>query len=130
MNAVKQIQRKLDDLAKYRAQIAALGEEQERRIRLLLPKKLNAQIADIKGEIAEEIQAQELLAGKLGLEIKDLVLVHGETVQAAELEAVWQKGRETWDATALRGYAKANPEILEFRKTGNSSVAIRKLKEA
>ena len=49
----------------------------------------------------------------------------GETVKGDHLQAVWSKGRASWDDKALMGYTKAHPELLEFRKQGEPSVSIR-----
>jgi len=49
-------------------------------------------------------------------------------VKGRELEAVYVKGRISWDNKALDGYAAAHPEIGAFRKQGDPSVSIRGVK--
>jgi len=57
--------------------------------------------------------------------IKERVLLAGETVSGSVLKAVFNKGRTKWDTKALDGYAKAHPELLEFRSEGKPYVSIR-----
>jgi len=59
--------------------------------------------------------------------IKADTLALGETVRGAAFQAVWNKGRQSWDAKGLTTYAEANPEILQFRKEGEPSVTLRRV---
>jgi hypothetical protein len=58
-------------------------------------------------------------------EIKADVLAAGQSVTGAHLQAVWVKGRVSWDTRRLDGYAAAHPEITAFRKIGEPTVSIR-----
>jgi len=60
--------------------------------------------------------------------IRDTVLAHGSSIKGAKLQAVYNKGRTTWDHKGLTRYALANPTVLGFRKTGQPSVSIRPIK--
>ena len=60
-------------------------------------------------------------------EIKELVKATGATVKSTFLMAVYAKGRISWDAKGLDGYAVAHPEILYMRKEGDPSVSIRRI---
>jgi len=53
------------------------------------------------------------------------VLAHGAPVKGSVLMAVINKGRVTWDAKLLEGYAVAHPEIKAARKEGEQTVTIR-----
>jgi len=59
---------------------------------------------------------------------KDMVLLHGASVKGTKLQAVYNKGRTTWDHKGLSRYALANPTVLGFRKTGKPTVSIRPIK--
>ncbi len=52
-------------------------------------------------------------------------MVRGESVKGTNLQAIFIKGRQTWDNAELDKYAEKHPEILKFRKIGNPSVSIR-----
>lgn len=59
--------------------------------------------------------------------IKESVLSIGEPVKGEFLQAIFIKGRVSWDTKGLDGYAVAHPEILIFKKTGEPSVSLKKV---
>lgn len=81
-------------------------------------------------EMTFDTRISELEQKALNLEnlIIDEVLKRQEGMKGEFLQAVYSKGRTTWDAKRLDGYALAHPEILELRKTGEPSVTIRRVK--
>ena len=40
----------------------------------------------------------------------------GESVRHEGIQAVFLRGRTTWDSTGLSRYAESHPEVLTFRK--------------
>lgn len=60
-------------------------------------------------------------------ELKALVLESGASVKGNVVQAVFTKGRVSWDTRALDGYAAGHPEVAQFRKQGEPSVSIRPL---
>lgn len=81
---------------------------------------IEAEFAPLHDAIAQEIASIES-------DVKASVLAIGETAKGGSLQAVYAKGRVSWDTKALDGYAKANPAIAEYRKQGEPSVSIRKI---
>jgi len=61
--------------------------------------------------------------------INKAVLESGGSIKGEKLQAVFSKGRITWDAKSLSGYALAHPEINELKKVGKPSVSIREIKK-
>lgn len=61
--------------------------------------------------------------------IVEAVVDKGESIKGEELQAVFSKGRTTWDTKKLEGYAIAHPEIDKLKKVGKPSVAIREVKD-
>lgn len=59
----------------------------------------------------------------------EAVLSKGESVKGELLQAVFSKGRTTWDSKRLEGFALAHPEINKLKKVGKPSVAIREVKD-
>lgn len=57
--------------------------------------------------------------------IRSQVAVAKETVKNGPVQAVYSKGKVSWEADKLDGYAEAHPEIKAFRKVGKPSVSIR-----
>lgn len=72
----------------------------------------------------KRLAAAEKLTALEG-EIKRVVAAGGATVKGGLFQAVYTKGRVSWDSKALEGYAAAHPEIIAFRKEGEPSVSIR-----
>lgn len=58
-------------------------------------------------------------------EIKEAVLTKGETVRTDRIQAIYNKGKTTWDGGLLEGYAVAHPEILAAKKTGKPTVSFK-----
>ena len=56
------------------------------------------------------------------------VVTKGKTVKGVDLQAVFSKGRITWDTDGLNGYAVKHGAIVKFRKIGKASVSIREVK--
>ncbi len=89
-------------------------------------------LAPVQPEIAAldaELLPQQAVIGQriaeLEAAVRAGVLAHGATVKGARLQAVFMKGRESWDGKLLGGYALVHPEILNARKVSEPSVSIR-----
>lgn len=59
--------------------------------------------------------------------VKAAVLTHGASVKGAHLQAVWSKGRVSWDTKKLDGLMIAVPQLAQCRSEGAPSVSIRKV---
>lgn len=116
---------KLDRLAEYHAQRDLLILDKQKAIDSILTPDVKKQIADVEAEFNDKAAAVVENISALEEGIKQDVLGEGETVKGLRLQAVWSKGRVSWDDKALTGYAKAHPELNEFRKQGDPSVSIR-----
>ena len=67
-------------------------------------------------------------AAELENKVKSLVVEGGKTEKGERLQAVYTKGRVSWDTKAIDGYAISHPELFAFRKEGEPSVSIRAVK--
>jgi hypothetical protein len=74
-----------------------------------------------------ETAGQEIAA--LTAEIKNDVLLRGESVQGGAYCAVYTQGRGAWDNDGMTKYAAAHPDVLKFRKPGQASVTLRTVQE-
>ena len=54
------------------------------------------------------------------------VLLRGESLRGSVYQAIYMKGRVSWDSAAIDQYARAHPEVLKFRREGQPSVSLRK----
>lgn len=91
----------------------------------ILTPEILAQLAEIDAECQTTIGSLNDGMTQLEAEIKAEVIQAGASVKGANLQAVYNKGRVTWDTKALDGYAAGHPEIMPFRKVGDPSVSIR-----
>lgn len=92
-----------------------------------IPAEVQAILDEIEAEFAPKQEALSAEIEQLEQAVKADVLETGETAKGGSLQAVYTKGRVSWDTRALDGYAKANPAIAEYRKQGDPSVSIRKV---
>lgn len=74
-----------------------------------------------------DADTEELQNGikELETEIEAEVLKMGESIKAEGIDAIYNKGRESWDGKILKGYAVAHPEILAARKVGQPTVSFK-----
>lgn len=121
------IQTKLDELSELYTQRDIATLEKQRLIDELYTAEIKAKIADIEAEFAGKTEAVSDKITLLEGEVKELVKTEGASVKGQFLHAVFTKGRVTWDSKALDGYAKAHPELTEYRKEGEPSVSLRKI---
>ncbi len=89
-----------------------------------MPKEVVDALAELEAEYQGKVSAVDSNIEKLKKEITAEVLQVGKSVKGLHLQAVWGKGRTSWDTGALDGYGAAHPEILQFKKVGEPSVTI------
>lgn len=114
----------LDTLGNLKEQVAAAEEAIQKLIDEAIPPAVQKKIQALKASK----EASEKAVAMLETDIKNAVLIRGESLKAATLQAVYAKGRETWDSKGLAGYAIVHPEILKLKKVGEPSVSIRAVK--
>lgn len=122
--AREQVVGKLQRLADLRAaaDVARLDYEAKRAEVL---KKVQAELDAIDLEIKPVLDAAEENATALEAEIKNDVLLRGESLRGSVYQAVYVKGRVSWDNRGIADYARSHPEVLKFRKEGQPSVTLR-----
>ena len=121
------IETKLDELAELYAQRDLETIDKQRLIDAVITAEIKAKIAEIEAEFSGKGEAVSEKINALEAEVKELVKQAGKSVKGQFLHAVFTKGRVTWDSKALDGYAKAHPELSEYRKEGEPSVSLRKI---
>ena len=116
----------LDQLAELHAQREAMEGEKQALVRRVIPPEIQARLDDIEAEFGEKATAVTANIEALESSIKTATLAHGESVRGAGFQAVWNKGRQSWDSKGLTVYADSHPEVLQFRKEGEPTVTIRR----
>lgn len=123
-----EIKAMLAKLAEYRAQRDVAMLHRQEAIDAIMTPEIKARLSDIEAEFGLMAEAAEQNIVTLEAEIKRAVIDHGSTVKDAHVQAVYTKGRVTWDVKALDGYAISHPELFVFRSEGDPSVSIRTVK--
>lgn len=140
LDSLAQLMRDRDDaLGPLDAQIAALDASIEPQI-AALEASIEPQLQAVRATI--EVERGALVAKRDGLmaaldetiaateaAVRGRVLTLGTSVKGASLQAVYSKGKMSWDSKFLQGYAIAVPDILKACEVGEPSVAIKGIKK-
>mgnify|MGYP001404507828 CR=1 FL=1 len=122
------ISQKLDRLAVARADYDRLQAMQEKLMDEAIPAEVKVRLDEIEAEFGPAIQAAANGIALLEIEIKTAVIQAGASAKGGFLQAIYSKGRVSWDTKALEGVAAVHPELLQFRSVGAPSVSIRVVK--
>jgi len=122
-----EIAQKLERLSTLYTERDGLAAQKQKLIDQVLTPEIKKRLEEIEAEFAGKDEAAAAHIDTLEDEIKRDTLTFGESVKAAGFQAVWTKGRVTWDSRGLAGYGESHPELLKFRKEGEPSVSIRRL---
>ena len=121
-----EIKQKLDALADLQCQREVIDLDKQKMIDSVLTPEIRQAIKDIETEFADRYPAIDEKIAALTSEVKDAVIAQGETVNGEHLQAVFMKGRTSWDNDKLAGMMALIPQLVEARKTGEPSVSIRR----
>lgn len=122
------IRARLDELAEVRnaAEVTRLDYEAKRAEIL---RSVQAELDALEAEYEPLLESARARAEALEAEIREAVLAHGATVKGSVYQAVYVRGRVTWDNQKLDKYAKEHPEILAYRREGEPSISLRAVKQ-
>jgi hypothetical protein len=122
------ITEKLEHLTNLRAAADLTRMDYEtKRIEIL--KQVQVELDALEAEYTPLFESADENLAKLEAEIKNDVLMHGESIQAGTYRAVYVQGRVSWDNDGMTRYAETHPDILQFRKQGQPTVTIRAVEE-
>ena len=135
---------KLNELSELQAALDVMRlnyEDAQRQIIAPLQpqiRELQAQIDALMASVGPDLQAlneeyaplqdtTQQRIDALHQDVRNMVVTHGATVKGDHLQAVYVRGRTSWNTKALEGYAAAHPEIAAFKTVGEPSVSFRKV---
>jgi hypothetical protein len=119
-----EIAARLDELAAVRAAADVTQQEYEAR-RAEILRVVQAELEALEAEFQPLLDAAEARREALEAEIRGQVLEHGGSIRGGQLQAVYVRGRVTWDTRGLEEFADENPAVLDFRREGAPSVQLR-----
>ena len=118
----------IEEYSRLTAGISDIETQKQALIERVLTPEIKDLLAEIDAEFDPKIAALNMTLSILEAQIKEQVLISGQTVKGSLHQFVFSKPRVSWDTKLLDGYAMAHPEILHFRKEGNPSVSVRGVK--
>jgi len=121
-----EIKKLLDELADLQCQRELIDLRKQETINNILTPAIKQQIEDIEVEFACQYPAVDEKITTLTAQVKEAVIAQGETVNGEHLQAVFLKGRVSWDNSKLDGMMALIPQLSEARKVGDPSVAIKR----
>lgn len=116
----------LELLAEAYAQRDNLHLEQARLLDEAMPEEVKKRIADIGAEFIPMYELADEKIAALEEQAKQAVLREGKTVKSDYIQAVYQKGRVSWDSKKLEGLMMIVPQLENARTVGEPSVILRK----
>lgn len=117
----------LEQLTELYAQQDLLNMDREKAKDAAIPQEVKAALEEIALEFSPKQEALSEKIAALLEEVKTAVIAEGETVKGGALQAVYAKGRVTWDGKKLDGMMSLIPQLEDARKVGEPSVSIRKV---
>ena len=120
----EQVAAKLERLGELRAAADLVHLDYDAR-RAKIMEKVKAELDGLEAEYTPLFETADENMADLQAEIRNLVLMFGESIRAGTYQAVYTQGRVSWDNEGMDSYARSHPDILEFRKQGQPSVTLR-----
>ena len=117
----------LEQLTDLYAQQDLLKIDRDNARDAAIPEEVEAALADIDAEFTPKLDAVAEKIAALEADAKTAVLAEGATVKGGALQAVYSKGKTTWDGKKLDGMMSIIPQLGDARKVGEPSVSIRKV---
>lgn len=118
----------IEEYSRLTAGISDIETQKQALIERVLTPEIKDLLAEIDAEFDPKIAELNQTKAILEAQIKEQVIIAGQTVKGSLHQFVFSKPRVSWDTKLLDGYAMAHPEILHFRKEGNPSVSVRGVK--
>lgn len=87
-------------------------------------------LAALDAEYTPLLAAADAQIKTLEQDIRAAVLQYGASVRGSRMQAVYIRGRTTWDTKGLLRYAMRYPDVLTYRKESAPTVQLRMIKEA
>lgn len=116
----------LQELTEAHAQRDILNIDQARKLDEAMPDSVKKALAEIATEYMSMHQLVDEKIAALEDEAKEAVLTAGETCKGGAFQAVFTKGKVTWNTEMLDGMIALLPEIGKARKEGKPSVSLRR----
>lgn len=128
MTIQDKIVKALDNMAEIDIKIESLALEKQKAIDSILTPEIRKMIEDINLEYAPLENAAINNRSNLENFVRKEVIGIEETVAGKALQAVFVKGKWSWDMKKIEAYLKEHPELEDMRTQGSPYVMIKKIR--
>lgn len=118
----------IENYSRLTAGISDVEAQKQALIERIMTPEIRDQLAEIDAEFDPKVAELNMTLSILEAQIKEQVLIAGQTVKGSLHQFVFSKPRVSWDGKGLDGFMAAHPEIEHFRKVGSPSVSVRGVK--
>jgi len=125
MSNEDEIREALDKIVELQEALSQLMVERKKVEDYVMPKEVKAKLNEIADEFDPQINGIGESISNLQNEIRASVIALGHSVKGVGMQAVFTKGRVSWDTKALDRYCITHPEISYLRDEGRPSVSMR-----
>lgn len=87
--------------------------------------QLRPLLEGLDGEFEDHLRTTNEDVARLQAEVRTAVLAFGASFHHSRVNAVYARGRVTWDTKGLTRYIERYPEVAEFRRVGEPFVSLR-----
>lgn len=91
-----------------------------------IPEEVKQRLAEIAAEFMPMFDMADEKIAALEEQARQAVLAEGKTVKSDYIQAVYQKGRISWDSKKLEGLMMIVPQLENARTVGEPTVILRK----
>lgn len=121
-----EIEKLLIERSKIAAERATFQQGYEEMRSKLIPPEVKKELDDLDAESKSALSAVDAKLALVENSIRTGVLEIKEAVTVKGVgQAVYNRGRVTWETKSLDGYVVDHPELLRFRKEGDPYVTIK-----
>lgn len=124
-NLEVQVKTALAKLTEYYYDRSDIALKKQGELDKIIPEDVKAKIAEIESKYRELESENKMLIEKQESFVKEYAILLGRSVKGGLLQAVWVKGRVTWDTTILDAISEYNSAVKMARKEGNPSISIK-----
>ena len=117
----------LEALTELQAQIDLLKLDKADTLDKVIPPEIKEAIEAVNAEFDEQITAANSKFSEIEAAVKYAVCENGENAKGGAYQAVFNKGRVSWNTKQLEGLMIAFPRLAEARKQGDPYVTLKRV---
>lgn len=122
----QEIESLLIERAKLNAEVAQFRNGYDLMRKKLIPEEIQKQLNEVDAEETQALNGLVVKLAELESSIKNETIALGETVSVKGVgQAVFNRGRVSWNTDGLDGLMVAVPQLAQFRKQGEPYITLK-----